>query len=389
MDLQGSDRIGGAPKRSRFDPTYLVAMLALLVLGGAALFGWNTDTVKGELESLGVLGREDFSGLYSRLGVAPLATGVEASTDVHAGLVKLAREPCDPKAVFKLTEAVAKAGEERWAAQSLVGWSRQCGAGTEGDLRKAAALYLDLHDFSRAGAIATQLTEAHPGVGNYWYIRAKADVGLKKTDEALLSYANAIHLEPRPKQVGSWVFHEMSDVYASRGRYCDAIAPIEDYVALDPAARDTPGDQRLIDGYAAKGHCVARAAGSQSFPVVDANVIHARVTIDGATGTFALDTGASFVTVTPAFARKAHLVGSGAQRLRAMTANGAVYSQLAVAASVKVGRVEARQVPVAILDQGLGTIDGLLGRSFLSRFEVTVGANRWSLKPKAAATAAK
>ena len=384
MELREADRIGGAPRRSRFDPTFLVVMLLLLVLGGAAVFGWTTATFKGELASLGLVGRDDFSALYRRLAVAPLDARTEASGDVYAGLVKLAREPCDPKAVFKLTEAISRAGEERWAAQALVGWSKQCGVGTEGDLRKAASLYLGLHDFPRAEAIATQLTDAHPGVGNYWYIRAKAEVGLKRPDAALLSYANAIHLESRPQMVGAWVFHEMSDLYASLGRFCDAIVPIEDYAALDPGARDTAANQRLIEGYVAKGGCAARASGAQSFSVADANVIHARVTIDGVSGTFAVDTGASFVTVSPAFARKSHLEG-GAARLRAMTANGAVYSALATAATVKLGRVEARQVPVAILDQGLGEIDGLLGRSFLSRFEVTIGASRWSLKPKVAA----
>ncbi len=386
MELRDTDRIGGAPKRSRFDPTYPIIFVLLLIVGGIAVFGWNTDTFKGELERYGLMGRENFGPLYQRLGVEPLDAVSETSTEVHAGLVKLAREPCDPKAIFKLTEAVAKAGEERWAAKALVAWAGQCGAGTEGDLRKAASLYLDLHDYPRAFAIASQLTDQHPSVGGDWYVRAKAEVGLGRVDDALLSYANTIHLEERPRMVGAWVFHEMSDLYASTGKSCAAIGPIEDYVALDPATRDTAAEHHLIEGYEAKGKCQARAAGAQSFPVVDANVVHARVSIDGVVGTFAVDTGASFVTVTPAFARKSHLEAGNGPRLSAMTANGAVYSAMAVATSIKVGRVEARQVPVAILDQGLGTIDGLLGRSFLSRFDVTIGATRWALRPKVVAT---
>ena len=383
MEAQDSDRIGTYGRRPRrFDLTYPFFAVLILAIGGIALFGWNADTVKGQLEAFGLMKREDFTDLYKRLGVTPLVASTEASTDVHAGLAKLQREPCDPKAIFKLTEAVAKAGEERWGAEALVGWAGQCGPDTAGDLRKAATLFLGLHDYPRAFAIAKQLTDAHPHVGNYWYVKAKAEVGLKRVDDALLSYANAIHLEAVPRAVGSWVFYEMSDLYAASTRFCEAIGPIQDYVSLDPATRNTGNAQRLMTDYATKGHCTAFAAGSETFPVADANVIKTRVAINGVSGLFVVDTGASFVTVTDVFAQKAHLEPSGPAMLRSMTANGAVYSKLASAGSVRVGRVDAKQVPVAILDQSMGPTDGLLGRSFLSRFDVTITSDHWSLRPK-------
>lgn len=383
MEARESDRIGSTARRPRrFDPTFPFFAILILVIGGIAFFGWNVDTLKGELESLGLMRREDFAAVYKRLGVRPLETSLEASTTIHAGLAKLNREPCDPKAIFKVTEAAAKAGEERWGADALVGWAGHCGADNAGDLRKAASLFLDLHDYPRAFAIAKQLTDAHPGVGNYWYVRAKAEVGLKRVDDALLSYANTIHLEASPRAVGSWVFYEMSDLYAGSNRSCEAIGPIQDYVSLDPATRNTANAQRLMEGYATKGHCTAFAAGSETFPVADANVIRTRVAINGGSGLFVVDTGASFVTVTEAFARKAHLDARGPAMLRSMTANGAVYSKLTPAASIRVGQVEAKQVPVAILDQGMGPTDGLLGRSFLSRFDVTITSSHWTLHPK-------
>jgi hypothetical protein len=52
---------------------------------------------------------------------------------------------------------------------------------------------------------------------------------------------------------------------------------------------------------------------------------------------------------------------------------------------VKVGRVEASDVAVVILndDTALGSaLDGLLGRSFLSRFDVTFGAREWRIETK-------
>ena len=387
MQIEESDRIGRPPRRSSFDPTYLIFAIAILVIGGIAVFGWNTDTVKGELEAIGLLKRDDFGAVYKRLGVGPLDAVQEASTAIHASLAKLQREPCDPKAIFQLSKTVAKAGEERWAADALVHSAAACGPDTTGDLREAASLLLTLHDYPRAFEIAKGLTAAHPGVGGYWYVQAKAEVGLGRVDDALLSYANTIHLEASPRAVGSWVFFEMSDLYAASKHFCEAIGPIQDYVALDPATRNTGKAQRLMESYATEGHCSAFAAGSESFPVADANVIHARVAINGVTGTFIVDTGASFVAVTDSFAARAHLAGEAPAIVRSITANGAVYTKLVSAASVRVGRVEAKQVPVAILDKSMGPTDGLLGRSFLSRFDVTITSDHWTLRSKATAKA--
>ena len=46
----------------------------------------------------------------------------------------------------------------------------------------------------------------------------------------------------------------------------------------------------------------------------------------------------------------------------------------------EVGRVEAKRAPVAIGEASLGTIDGRLGRSFPSRFDVAIESVRRSLR---------
>jgi hypothetical protein len=384
MDIQKSDRIGAIPQ-SGFSGLISVALGALVfaATAGIAFFGSNLDTLKGELEQIGLVKRPDFTALYTRFGVPLLPARIEARTATQEALAKLTREPCDQHAIFALSKDVEAAHEERWAADALVGWSAHCGSDSAGALRQAASLFIGLHDDPRAFAIVKGLITAHPHVADYWYLKGKAEVGLGRVDDALLSYANTIHLEPNPTRVGSWVFYEMSDLYAASGHFCEAIGPIQDYVSLDAAARNTGNAQRLMTDYASKGHCTAFAAGSETFPVADANVIRTRVSINGVSGLFIVDTGASFVTVTSTFARKAHLDANGPAHLLAVTANGAVYDRLTPAGIIKVGRVEAKQVPVAIQDSSMGPIDGLLGRSFLSRFDVTIAANHWSLQSKA------
>ena len=381
MEAHLSDRVGPIP-RSRL-PKLVSLVFVLLILAlvvGIAAFGWTLDTLRGKLQALGLVKRPDFTALYARLKVPPLDPSIE--TGAVASLAKLAHESCDGHAVMALAQSVEKADERRWAADALVGWGAACGPDNAGALRQATSLYINLHDYGRAFALAQGLVAAHPHVADYQYLKGKAEVGLGRVDDALLSFANTIHLEPSPRRVGSWVFTDMSDLYASTGRFCEAIGPIQDYVSLDPASRNTAPMQKLMTDDAAKGHCTAFAAGADRFPVADANVIRTRVLVNGVPGLFILDTGASFVTVTAAFARKAHLDASGATPLRAVTANGAVYDQLVPAGSVKVGRVEAKQVPVAIQESDMGILDGLLGRSFLSRFDVVIEEDQWSLRSK-------
>lgn len=380
MEVDPRDRIGPRGGGGMVSLASVLFVLVMAAVAGIAFFG--TD-LKAGLEQIGLARRPDFSAAYRKLNVPPLPAAVEADGTVERELGRLVRDPCLGQAVTALGEAAVKAGEIRWAAEALAGWSAACGPDNARELRRAADLFLQLHDYSRAEAIAHGLVDAHPGASDYWYLQGKAEFGLKQPDAALLSFANTIHLSASPPRIGAWVFHEMSDIYASEHRFCEAMGPIQDYVSIDPAARATDTTRNLLQLYARQGHCPAFASGQASLPVVDGNVIHARVAINGVTGTFIVDTGASFVTVDTAFAAKAHLAAAAqAPRSRAETANGSVYTRLGTAALVKVGAAEARQVPVAILDKPIGGADGLLGRSFLSRFDVAIGAKRWTLKPR-------
>jgi aspartyl protease family protein len=55
------------------------------------------------------------------------------------------------------------------------------------------------------------------------------------------------------------------------------------------------------------------------------------------------------------------------------TANGAVSSPLATAISIRLGGVSANTVPLVVVEKlGPDGTDGLLGMSFLSRFDITI-----------------
>lgn len=93
---------------------------------------------------------------------------------------------------------------------------------------------------------------------------------------------------------------------------------------------------------------------------------------------FVLDTGAGITVLTPEFARRAGLAGTGSTQ--ATGTGGTVQVRQLVLRSVGVGRATVPDVAAAIVPLPLdftyqgdyGTIDGVLGYSFLSHFAVTI-----------------
>lgn len=81
--------------------------------------------------------------------------------------------------------------------------------------------------------------------------------------------------------------------------------------------------QTLIKQYSKKGNCAATyATGSDRFATKSKDVIVAQVSVNGVTGRFIVDTGASFVSVSNAFAKKAKLNLNGNDKVQMQTTNG-------------------------------------------------------------------
>ena len=129
----------------------------------------------------------------------------------------------------------------------------------------------------------------------------------------------------------------------------------------------------LIDNYKRMGHCPADTAGHETFRASD-GVIRVRGEINGILGVFIIDTGASYVTIDEAFAKKAGLSFQNSWSGKAITPNGVIEGRFATARTITVGQTEAHNVTVMVderpLEQGLD--DGLLGMSFLSRFDISL-----------------
>ena len=110
------------------------------------------------------------------------------------------------------------------------------------------------------------------------------------------------------------------------------------------------------------------------------------MTINGTRGTFILDTGATFVSLKNSFAHKSSVKIDQESIVRLHTANGIVDGKRGRAQTIQLRSLLAEDVPIVVQaggDYGDG-IDGLLGMSFLSRFNINIDAKTVRISPRTA-----
>jgi Aspartyl protease len=163
------------------------------------------------------------------------------------------------------------------------------------------------------------------------------------------------------------------------GQFCDAVLPIESWVALNPARNDTSQTRAIIADYTAKGHCQAGAAsGAEVFKIARQNgVAKLPVSINGLQGNLILDTGATFLLLD----RNVRAKGQAPDRSRQLPADAHRQPdwgrQAGRAATIQLRTLAAKDVPIVVQSDakaGYGDgVDGLLGTSFLWHFNVSIG----------------
>ena len=178
----------------------------------------------------------------------------------------------------------------------------------------------------------------------------------------------------------------MARDYEKLGQFCDAMLAIERWVALDPSRHDTSQTRAIVADYAAKGGCTAATSGAtEIFPLTRrGGVLTVPVTINRTSGTFIVDTGANFVVLKDSFARKAGIDIDEGGTVHARTANGIAEGKFGRASTIQLRSLKAAAVPVIVEADSAAAFlaDGLLGLSFLSRFDVTIDAHTLRISPR-------
>jgi tetratricopeptide (TPR) repeat protein len=222
-------------------------------------------------------------------------------------------------------------GYPRESATSLLAFAQRCGdAQNEALLERAYIGLKKVSDFSAALKIADQLVNSDPADAQYRYSRGATYEQLNSYSKALADYIAALQLMGTPSDIAGSQFYDISRMYAALGRYCDAIAPIETFISFKPAERRTSQTIKIISEYAEKGKCDAHyARGVGRVPLLGATDVHTlAVVINGVSGTFILDSGATYVATTPEFAAKAKISIETRSQLPMKTVGGAVFADL-------------------------------------------------------------
>jgi aspartyl protease family protein len=102
--------------------------------------------------------------------------------------------------------------------------------------------------------------------------------------------------------------------------------------------------------------------------------------VNGQEAIFMVDTGASLVSVSEAFAQKAHLSGGVPTTFR--TANGEQPGRVVDGVEVAIGPVSVSKVKIGVGLQMGDDNEALLGQSFLSKFDITMDKNQMVLRAR-------
>ncbi|MGA9520222.1 MAG: aspartyl protease family protein [Myxococcaceae bacterium] len=297
------------------------------------------------------------------------------------------KEPCDRKSILKLGDWLLKAGDARGAIQASEKFFDKCGEHLR--LRWVTlAAHKQLSEFDAAAADATRLIESDPDDKDYWFWRGEVREMQGDLHAAIRDYRQAIALQPRLQSVPL----NLVNLLEKAGQPCEAMVALDTYMGVYPELRSEARFQVRLEKLGANPSCAGFLGTGKAVLSRRASdsAIVALVVVNGSQkGSFILDTGATYVTLTRAFADKLGLQPKDHSKITMITAGGMRTVKLARVESLELKGLRARDVEVAISDDLPDQVDGLLGLSFLNRFEVTVDARKAQLIQRSLVAGAK
>lgn len=382
--LKAEDRIGGPPERRRRGRIPFFVFVVAMIVGGYFAYHRGYISWIEQLARQGAPQRAADTGqsvAIAEIGIGNLPFAVANASGVRSWLERLKRETCDRAAIEPLAAGLKAEGYARQAAEALSSFYDRCNGAPE-LLDEAVENLMSLSDFKRAYELADTLVKADPAYARYRYLRGSAAEKLGRLEASLVDHVDALNLLGDPANVAGSMFYEIAQAHARLGQYCEAITPIQQWVSYDNV-RNTPQTRTIIKEYVDKGRCDLYAKAPESFSMpIKGDVILATVVVNGASGSFIIDTGASLVYLSETFARRANVDWDPTNEIQVQTANGLSTAVLSRAKSIALGAVAAQDVTVGISSKGAfdKSVDGLLGMSFLARFQVSLTPHRFEIR---------
>lgn len=276
---------------------------------------------------------------------------------------QLAQAPCDRRDILRLTELMLSEGNEPGVINRAQAFLAECKDWPR--LRWVTyEAYKRSGQFDLAIAEATRLIDDGPEDKDFRWWRGMAYERKGDSVNAARDYTQAIALQPALTNIP----FNLASMLEAAGRPCEAIRPVEQFISLHEDYQDDArvlGRARALHekcpGMRGEGHA-AILMGPEGEP-------RAQVRIGEQTLVMDVDKGSAYVVISVEKAKELGVVGLGLETLILASSHGALKGRIGTIPVVKVGEAEARNVEVAVVEKLPGKVDGLLGLSFLSRFE--------------------
>lgn len=307
---------------------------------------------------------------------APAGAVKKAGPPVMAGetlelSTALEKEPCDRQKIIQFCEALLRDGEPRYCLTRSEEFFTRCG-----DFWRLRWLTYEAHkrlsEWEPAIAEVTRLIAQFPDDKDYLTWRGLAYEEKADYQHAASDYEQAIAIEPRLMAVP----FNLADAYRHLGRPCDGIFPLEQLAFYYPG-RDANVRRRLRELYDDPSCSDRMGTGKATIRFGSgARRVTSRVTINQSKPVdLIVDTGASTVALSVQLATRLGLPFGQWPTQRAATAGGVRDVKIGYLDEVTVQGVSARHVECTVIDDLVGT-EGLLGLSFLARFEMHADAGK-------------
>lgn len=300
---------------------------------------------------------------------------LQISQTARNAVGQLTDEPCYRPAVIELLRAYKAAQMPRALIKEVKEFETNCAPLPSARFEVLRA-YTSLSEFENALTVADQIVQEHPLSDQAWALRSQVKESLNDVHGAASDQRQALAVTPDPSRIHVNEWYRLAQLLQKLDRPCEAITPLQTYLSFAPTQRKTQQLDTLLRQLRAERNCVSgKAAVTMRFPP-SATALIVTAEVNGTTGRFVVDTGASSVALSSAFAKKAGVRPMNDQRLAVSTANGVVTVAPAVADEVSLRGLTARSVFVGIHDGEIGEgIDGLLGLSFIGNFDFRLVGN--------------
>jgi len=278
---------------------------------------------------------------------------------------QLDKTPCDKRDVLRLAELMLKEGNEPGVILQAQDFFTACG-----DWPRLRWVTYEAH--KRAGqhdaaiAEATRLIDNGPQDKDFRWWRGMAHELKGDHASAAVDYAQAIALQPALSNIP----FNLSSMLELLARPCDALRPLEQYLALHQEHQED--EEVLLRLHRLHTACpAARGVGSAEIPRDADNALRTEVKLGTGSVKMTVDSSSAYVAITAARAGALGITPTGAEMILASAA-GALKGRIASVPTIRVGDAVARNVDVAVVDSLPQNQDGLLGLSFLARFDRSV-----------------